>query len=468
MDLLLKNATVVNEGQTFRGSVVVRGERISQVLRQKDFASVKLYNEAVRNAASLAETMDLEGLHVFPGMIDTHVHFREPGDGWAGNIESESKAAVLGGVTSFMDMPNNIPPATSNALLEDKFASAEQTSYANYSFYLGATGNNLDQIRSIRKKQVCGVKVFMGSSTGNLLVDRAEDMEDIFRYCRVPIAVHAEDNAVIASNLSAAIQRFSGSIPPQMHPKIRSRSACLKSSGLAVELALKHCARLHILHITTKEEVQMLSQVQNSGLITAETCPSYLWFCSKDYRRYGNLIKCNPAIKDVEDMLELRKALKNGILQTVGSDHAPHLLKDKLKPYNQCPSGIPLIQYEMQMMLALAKEGVFALADIAEKTSHNPARCFAIKDRGFIREGQYADLAIADLSRPASTDSPAAMCRWSPFSEEGICIRGKDGKAKRKNGFPCSIVHTMVNGCFVVRNGLLTGKRRSRRLMFDR
>ena len=444
--ILLKNGTVVNEGEVFRGSIVISGDRISGIFRG---------TEVPDHILSGAEVVDMTGLHIFPGVIDTHVHFREPGGGRKGNIESESKAVALGGVTSFMDMPNNNPPALSLSLLEEKFLSAQKTSYANYSFYLGAGKDNLQEIKKMNCRDICGVKLFMGSSTGNLMVEDDKAVEDIFRCCPTLLAVHCEDNGIISENLKKALSEYGPDIPPQMHPMIRSAEACLKSSKKAVSLANRYGTRLHILHVSTKAEADMLSESGNPA-ITGEACASYLWFCSKDYKTYGNLIKCNPAIKSEEDMMALRKALKDGVLKTVGSDHAPHLLEDKQKPYAECPSGIPLGQYIFQMMLSLAKGGVFTLAEVADRMSHSPARCFALKDRGFIREGYYADLAVADLDKECmDLSSPASLCGWSPFSVRNFT-------------FPCSVVHTIVNGCFVVRDGSLTGKRNSLRLRFDR
>lgn len=451
-NLLLKNGTIVNEGEVFRGSIVICDERISEVIRESD----PQYVSRIKSAEKKAEVIDLTGLHVFPGVIDSHVHYREPGDGKKGTIETESRASVLGGVTSFMDMPNNNPPALTLSLLEEKFKSAAKSSYANYSFYLGAGKDNIQEIRNVDPKRICGVKLFMGSSTGNLAVEDNAAVDSIFKYCPTLLAVHCEDNSIISANLKTAIEKYGAEIPPKEHPAIRSAAACLKSSQRAVKLANRYNTRLHILHITTKEETKMLEGVKNPD-ITAEACPTYLWFCSKDYRKYGNLIKCNPAVKDEEDMLAIRKALKDGVLKTVGSDHAPHLLSDKLKPYADCPSGIPLGQYLFQIMLTLSKEGVFTLEEVADRTAHSPARCFKIKDRGFIREGYFADLAIAELNRPSDSPvQPQTLCGWSPFSEKG------------PRAFPCSVVHTIINGEFAVKDGQITGKRSGKRLEFDR
>ena len=479
-NLLLKNGSIVNEGEVFKGSIVIAGEYISQIIRLSDFKSVKEYGSFLKKVESQMESLDLTGLHIFPGVIDSHVHFREPGDGWKGNIESESRAAVLGGVTSFMDMPNNTPPATTRSLLEDKFASAEQSSYANYSFYLGASNSNIAEIRNIKRRDVCGVKLFMGSSTGNLLVDNSKAIDDIFRFCPTLIAVHCEDNQTIASNLKKAQDKYGKDIPAAVHPDIRSREACIKSSAKAVELALKYHSRLHILHVTTREEVETLSALKRpaawkasdkarEAIVTAETCPTYLWFCREDYSKYGNLIKCNPAIKDRSDMFALRQALKDGAIQTIGSDHAPHLLSEKLRPYAECPSGIPLMPYSLQIMLTLAKRGEFSLSEIADKMSHSPARCFAVEKRGFIRAGYFADFAVVDMEKPsASASHPAAMCRWSPFSEKGITYHNPDGTDEDLEQFPVSVVHTFVSGCQVVENGTLTGNTNSRPLTFNR
>ena len=466
MALLLRNGTIVNEGEVFSGSLIIEGERIKSVLRESSFKDKKEYSSFLDQASSGMETLDITGLHIFPGVIDSHVHFREPGDGTKGTIETESKAAVIGGVTSFMDMPNNNPPALTSALLEEKFSIAEEKSFANYSFYLGASNSNLEEIRNIRVKDVCGVKLFMGASTGGLLVDNQSALENIFRYSPTLIAVHCEDSSIISSNLKKAIKKYGAEIPPEIHPLIRSRICCLKSTGKAVSPANRYNSRLHILHVTTKEEAELVSSLPDR--ITAETAPSYLWFCDEDYTRYGNLIKCNPAVKTREDMLFLRDALKKGILKTVGSDHAPHLLKDKQKPYTDAPSGIPLIQYELQMMLTLAERGEFSLPDIAEYLSHAPARCFGVAERGFVSEGYYADLAIVDLEKNTRANAPASKCGWSPFSEKGVVFHPQNGKDEVMDSFPCAVVHTIVNGVVTVKDGCLTGRRNPCRLKFDR
>ncbi len=478
-NLLLKNATIVNEGETFKGSIVVSGEYIDQIIRQSDYKTGELYECFIQQIATQMEVLDVSGKYILPGVIDTHVHFREPGDGWKGNIESESRAAVLGGVTSFMDMPNNTPPALTLSLLEDKFASAEISSYANYSFYLGASNSNIQEIKSMRCKDICGVKLFMGASTGNLMVDDDRAVEDVFKSSPTLIAVHCEDNQEILSNLKKAEARYGADIPPQMHSMIRSRAACLKSSQKAVLLAQKYKARLHILHVSTKEEVLLLAGLKNpaiwkrrdkdrKAMITGEACASYLWFCSEDYVKYGNLIKCNPSIKSAEDMMCLRKALKNGVLQTIGSDHAPHLVSEKLRPYLESPSGIPLVQYSLQMMLTMARYGEFTLADVADKMSHSPASCYALEKRGFIRSGYFADIVVVDIENQVNNSLPRSMCRWSPFSERNIIYHRNDNKDEQLSSFPVSVVHTIVNGCLVVKDGMITGNRRSRRLKFDR
>ena len=442
MRLLLKNGTIVNEGSCLKGSLLIEDEFIIEIIPETSFGEFSQDTEVI----------DVTGLHILPGVIDCHVHFRQPGDGKKGTIESESRAVVLGGVTSFMDMPNTLPPTTTKELLKEKFNIAKDSSYANYSFYLGASKDNIEEIKSLDKRTVCGVKLFMGASTGNMMVEDEKALEDIFKYSPLPIAVHCEDNSIIARKLQLYKEKYGNDIPTRCHPQIRSREACLNSTKKAVALAEKFNAQLHVLHVTTKEEAELFSKLDNQK-ITGECCANYLWFCSDDYERLGNLIKANPAIKEREDMISLREAVKRGVLKTVGSDHAPHLLEDKMVGYLNAPSGIPNGEYTLLMMLALSKEGVFSLSDVVQRLSHSPADIYKVEKRGYIKEGYYADLAVVNLNKPFKDIAvPASKAGWSPFSEP----------------FPVSVEYTFVNGCMTVKRGKLTGARRALPLSFDR
>lgn len=461
MVTLIKNGTIVNEGLSYKGSLLLNDNIIEEIIAEKNFDLEKDYEEKLNSLLYGIPTdnyriIDAEGLHILPGVIDDQVHFREPGNTAKATIESESKAAVLGGVTSFMDMPNNNPPTVTLAALEEKYNNAAAKSYANYSFYLGATNDNLNEIKAISKESICGVKVFMGSSTGNMLVNSPETLDAIFKESPVLIATHCEDEQTIKENTQMAIEKYGNDIPFEMHPQIRSREACIKCSSRALELATKNSSRLHILHLSTAEEIEMIKEAkQLNPAISGEICVHYLWFNSKQYQEYGSKMKCNPAIKEESDMLALRNALKEGTIDVVATDHAPHLPNEKQQPYTKAPSGLPLVQHSLQVMLELVKKGIFTMEEVVQKMSHGPANCFNIRKRGFIREGYYADLVLVNTSLPDSTTtlSPAYKCGWSPF--EGY-------------KFSSSILHTFVNGCQVVANGKLTGEKKSMRLLFDR
>lgn len=463
MKTLLKNGTIVSDGRVFKGSLLIDGAIIASVVDENALGSRAGYEACIAELSRGAEVYDLSGLHIFPGVIDDHVHFREPGTGISGTIESESAAAVAGGVTSFMDMPNNSPAAVTLDQIEEKFVRGRESSYANYSFYLGASDNNTGEIKRLDPARICGVKLFMGSSTGNLLVDSEEALENIFRYSPVLIAAHCEDNGVIADNMRSFAAAYGDDIPVSAHPQIRSREACIRSSEKAVALARKYGSRLHILHISTAEECAMLEALQADALrrgtecaVSGEACVHYLWFDSDDYAKYGNLIKCNPAIKDAADRSAIREAVAKGVIKVVGTDHAPHPLSEKRKPFAAAPGGIPLVQYSLQIMLELYKEGVLTLTQVADRTSHSPATLFNISGRGFIREGYFADLAVVNLSEEDRNGSPVSKCGWSPFSE----VPSKP--------FSTTVAATYVNGCLTARNGKLTGRRNPMPLVFDR
>ena len=455
MRTLIKNGIIVNEGLSVLGSLLIENERISKVILSTDFASEKEYNNCIESLAN-CNTIDVTGQHIIPGVIDDQVHFREPGNTAKATIASESAAAVLGGVTSFMDMPNNNPPTVTNEALEGKFAIAEKESYANYSFYLGATNENIDEIKNVNKEKVCGVKVFMGSSTGNMLVNNEETLNRIFRESPVLIATHCEQEDVIKANMAEYTEKYGEEIPFEMHYKIRSRQACIECSKRALDLAVNNGSKLHILHLSTADEMEMIKEAQKlNPKISGEVCVHYMWFNCNDYAEYGSKIKCNPAIKTPEDMLAIRKAVKEGTIKVVATDHAPHLKEEKQNNYTKAPSGIPLVQHSLQVMLELARKGIFTVEEVVARMSHGPAECFGVKERGFIREGYFADIAIVNLNLPdsTSTSSPAYKCGWSPF--EG-------------HSFSSSITHTFVNGAHVVCNGKLTGEKKSHNLEFNR
>lgn len=450
MKTLLKNGTIVNEGISFTGSLVIDGEYISKILIQDN----KEYeNQIITLESQVDRTVDITDKYLLPGVIDDQVHFREPGATHKGDIESESAAAALGGVTSFMDMPNNNPPACTIELLEKKYEIAAQNSTINYSFYLGASNDNIGEVIKLDPSANCGVKLFMGSSTGNMLVDNEETLESVFMNSPTIITTHCEDEATIRQALAWAKEKYGDDIPITEHPNIRSREACIKSTTKAIDLAIKSGARLHILHTSTAEEIEIVLEAQKKNPnITFEVCAHYLWFSEEDYTQYGTQIKCNPAIKRKSDKEALRKAVARRLPGAVATDHAPHLLSEKGGNYTQAPSGLPTIQHSLRMMLQLSKKGIFPIETVVEMLSHAPARTFSIQKRGFIREGYFADLTIVDRekSHPAT---PAYKCGWSPISEEELDY---------------GVAHTFVNGIQVVSDYTLTGTKAGKRLTFDR
>lgn len=448
-DLLLKNASIVNEGKIFKGSLLIRKGKIAHVYgapesRQEGFP------EGV-------EVLDLEGLYLMPGVIDDQVHFREPGFTHKGDIASESTAAVAGGVTSFMEMPNTRPQTVTQKALVDKFGIGQQKSLANYSFYMGATNENLEELKATDPAHVCGIKVFMGASTGNMLVDDPDSLSGIFGLKTLPIAVHCEDESTIKSNLAIAKTLYPDGIPISQHPVIRNHEACETSSRLAISLAERHGTRLHLLHLSTANELRFLenSSPLEQKQITAEACIHHLWFSSKDYERKGALIKWNPAIKDEADREALFEAVLNGYIDVVATDHAPHTLEEKQEPYLQCPSGGPMVQHSLLSMLEFFHQGRMALEKIIELMCHNPARVFAVKDRGFIREGHAADLVVVDLAKPTiiQKDNILYRCGWSPM--EGLSMKS-------------AIVHTFVNGHHVYEKGRIHDSVKGQSLVFSR
>ena len=407
MDYLILNAKIVNEGRVTEADVLIKGERIEKI--GKDLQSHTAKN-----------IIDASGKFLMPGAIDDQVHFREPGLTHKGNIYSESRAAVAGGITSFMEMPNTNPPAFTQKLLEEKYHIASQHSLANYSFYIGAANDNVDEVLKTDLRNVCGLKIFMGSSTGNLLVDDPLVLEKFFSSFSGLIATHCEHEPTIRKNLEDARARFGENVPLNEHPKIRSEEGCYLSSSFAVELAKRHKTRLHILHISTDKETALFDNQPplEKKLITSEACIHHLWFCDEDYERLGTKIKWNPAIKTSKDRDGIWKALLDDRIDVIATDHAPHSLEEKNnESYFKAPSGGPLVQHSVVAMLEFYHQGKISLERMVEKMCHNPAKLFRIKHRGFIREGYYADLIIADLNKPwtVKPSNILAHCGWSPF-----------------------------------------------------
>jgi dihydroorotase len=448
-DLLLKNALIVNEGKIFRGSLLIRNGRISQLFGSPETRQ-EAYPEDVR-------TLDLDGLYLLPGVIDDQVHFRDPGLTHKGDIASESSAAVAGGITSFMEMPNTLPQTISQKALEEKFALGQQKSLANFSFYMGATNDNIGELQATDSRNVCGIKVFMGASTGNMLVDMPESLAAIFRLTRIPIAVHCEDEPTIQANLAIARKYYGDNIPVHQHPVIRNHEACETSSRLAVSLAERYGTRLHLLHLSTANELRFLdrSTPLHEKRITAEACIHHLWFTRRDYKEKGTFIKWNPAVKDGADREALIQGLAEGLIDVVATDHAPHTSEEKQKPYLECPSGGPMVQHSLVAMLEFFHRGRLPLEKIVDLMCHNPATIFGIKDRGFIREGYAADLVAVDLDSPwqVTGDNILYKCGWSPM----------DGTT-----FKSSVVHTFVNGNHVFDRGETNTSVKGEALKFSR
>lgn len=440
--ILIKNATIVNEGKQTIADVLVKQGMI----------------EKIANDITLKETtriIDATGLHLLPGVIDDQVHFREPGLTHKANIASESRAAVAGGVTSFMEMPNTNPPALSQELLEAKYQIAAETSLANYSFFMGVSNDNVEEVLKTNKKQqeVCGVKIFMGSSTGNMLVDNYNTLNRIFSDSELLIATHCEDERIINANK----EQYKDADHARFHPLIRNVEACFESSFSAVQLAKQTGARLHILHISTAKELQLFSNMLplKEKRITNEVCVHHLHFTADDYEHYGNLIKCNPAIKAKDNKEALWEALLDDRLDIIATDHAPHTWEEKQQPYQQAPSGVPLVQHSLLLMLQYVKEGKITLEKVVEKMSHAVADCFQISKRGYIREGYHADLVLVNMNGAyrVSKENILYKCGWSPF--EG-------------HQFPTTIQATLVNGNVVYENGVMNESYKGQRILFDR
>ena len=440
---LIRGAELVNEGRRFHADLRVRGGRIETIA-------------AGLSARAGEPVVEAGGLWLLPGMIDDQVHFREPGLTHKADIASESRACVAGGITSFMEMPNTRPPAVTRDALEAKYARAAEVSAANYAFYFGATNDNLDAIRRLDPLSAPGIKVFMGASTGNMLVDDPATLDGIFREARVPIITHCEDTPTIEANLAAAHARYGAAIPVEQHPLIRSREACIKSTRLAIALARRHDARLHVLHLSTADELALFDPGPVAGKrITAETCVHYLHFCDADYARLGSRIKCNPAIKTAADRDAITRALAEGRIDVLATDHAPHLAAEKALDYDHAPSGLPLVQYALQCALERVFEGKLTLERVVEAVSHAPATLFNVRERGYLREGYAADLVLVDPNRTHTVTAAEVLskCAWSPFEGET---------------FRSSIAATFVNGRMAWDGRRVDAAIRGERLAFAR
>lgn len=446
MKKLICNANIVNEGQIFKGSVLIGHDRIEHIYRDGDEIVLK----------NPVEKIEAEGMWLLPGVIDDQVHFREPGMTAKGDIFTESRAAVAGGVTSYMEMPNTKPQTTTLELLEEKYALAATRSMANYSFYLGATNQNIRELVKVNPADVCGVKVFMGSSTGNMLVDDMDALSRIFAEVPTLIATHCEDEPTIWENLNYYKSIYGDNIGCEFHPLIRSEEACYKSSSFAVELAVKYGTRLHVLHLSTAREMSLFSNSTpvRDKKITAEACVHHLWFSSDDYARYGSRIKWNPAIKTENDRFALIEAVNSGKIDVVATDHAPHLIVEKSNNCYKSYSGGPLVQHSLVAMLQLAKQGYFTVEKVVEKMCHAPADLFRIHKRGYIRPDYFADLVLVNPHSPqlVSTDNILYKCGWSPF--EGTT-------------FDAAVVTTFVNGKKVYDKGEVNDEVRGKRLTFE-
>lgn len=445
MNLIIRNATVVNENKIFQSDILIKNGRIEKIA-----ANIEV-NYAIKE-------LNAEGLHLIPGAIDDQVHFREPGLTHKANIYTESRAAVAGGVTSFMEMPNTKPPAFTQELLEAKYTIGKHKSLGNYSFFMGTSNDNYDEVMRCneKRKDICGVKIFMGSSTGNLLVDSPLALDKIFGNSELLIATHCEDEKIIKENF-AKLKAEKGTFQPADHPIIRNEDACFESSFRAIQYAKKYGSRLHILHISTEKELQLFTNLipLKDKKITAEVCVHHLHFTSDDYERLGNLIKCNPAIKSPGNKAALWPALLDDRLDVIATDHAPHTWEEKNEPYEKAHAGLPLVQHPILLMLYYFKEGKISLEKIVEKMSHAVATCFQIEDRGFVREGNFADLVLVDLNQSFTVKKENILykCGWSPLENFT---------------FPASITHTIINGHIVYEKGVFNESNKGMRLKFNR
>jgi len=443
MKTLIKNAFIVNEGDIIKSDILIKEQLIEDINKNINVKAEKI--------------IDAEGLYLMPGIIDDQVHFREPGLTHKGNIYSESKAAVAGGITSYMEMPNTNPKALTQELLEDKYCIAAEKSLANFSFFMGASNDNLEEVLKTNPKNVGAIKVFMGSSTGNMLVDNLEVLEELFAKSKMLIAVHCEDEKVINENMNKAKKKYGEHVPISEHPNIRSVEACYKSSSLAVSLAKKHKTRLHVFHVSTEKELELFdNQLKlEEKSITSEVCIHHLYFDDRDYKDKGSLIKWNPSVKKETDKKALLRALLNDKLDVIATDHAPHTLEEKKKSYFKAPSGGPLVQHALNVMLEFYKSNQITLEKIVEKMCHNPAICFQVEKRGFLRKGYFADMILVDLSTKwdVNSDNILYKCKWSPF----------EGKT-----FSSRVTHTFVNGHLAYCKGKFDENKKGMRLTFER
>ena len=451
---LIKNATIINEGEIFKGSLLIKDEFIDSIIKNND-PNRELNSTFAEQVPTADIEIDAENLILIPGVIDTHVHFRQPGLTHKGDISSESRAAVAGGVTSFMDMPNTIPQTTAIEELEQKFELAEHHSYANYSFYIGATNYNLKELLKINPENVCGIKLFMGSSTGNMLVDEKQALINIFKEAKMLIAAHCEDELTIKTNTEKYLNIYGEDVPFKYHTSIRNEEACYNSSALAVELAEKYNSRLNILHLSTERELSLLKNdiPLEMKRITGEVCVHHLWFDDTFYDKLEWRIKCNPSIKTVNDREALRNAIIDNKLDLISTDHAPHTLEEKKQSYFKSPSGIPLVQHSLPAILELTKQGIFTIEKVVEKMCHAPAKLFRIKKRGFIRKGYYADIVLINKDKiwTAKDDLSLYKCKWTPFSEIN---------------FSNQITHTFINGHLAYQEGKFNDFVHGKRLLF--
>lgn len=448
MKTFIHNAKLINEGISFEGYLQFEKGIITVICKGKP--------ESLPDSSDTL-IIDAGGKWLIPGIIDDQVHFREPGLTHKADIYTESRAAAAGGITSFMEMPNTLPQTITNELLKEKFNIGASQSLVNYSFYFGATNDNIEEIKKVDPYKACGIKVFMGASTGNMLVDKPDALETIFSFAKIPVAVHCEEEAVISKQSNIYRAKYGEEVPVEYHPHIRNHEACLISSTKAVQLARKHNTRLHLLHLSTADELALLTNdiPLNEKRITAEVCVHHLWFTDKDYSKLGSLIKWNPAVKTLHDRDALRQGLINDLLDVVATDHAPHTLDEKQKPYFSCPSGAPLVQFSLQTMVEMHFQGIFSMEKIVEKMCHNPAICFQLEKRGFLRKGYYADLVLLDPQK-AFTVNPGnilSKCGWSPLSG---------------TTFQSSVTHTFVNGILVFENGNIINKPGAQALTFNR
>ena len=443
--VLIKNAQIVNEGTITSGDVLIEADRIAEIAP----------SISVKNADT--KVIDADGFYLIPGMIDDQVHFREPGLTHKATIKTESRAAVAGGITSFIEMPNTVPQATTIDLLEEKFAIAAKDAHANYSFMFGGTNDNLSEILKVDKTKVAGLKLFLGSSTGNMLVDNPKVLEEIFSKTDLLISTHCEDEATIKKNLEQAIAIYGDDIPMEKHPEIRSEQACYISSSQAIALAKKTGARLHVFHLSTAKETKLFDKKKalKDKKITAEVCVHHLWFTSEDYASKGSKIKWNPAVKTKKDREGLWKALNEGRIDVIATDHAPHTLEEKNNVYTKAPSGGPLVQHALEALFEMHRKGYITVEKLVEKIAHNPAILFEIKDRGYIREGYKADLVLINPNAPwtVTKENIAYKCGWSPF--EGTTFRAR-------------VTHTFVNGHLAYENGKIAKATNGERLTFNR